>query len=190
MSHSCHRHDAADTSRLSADIIALYERCYGVPPWSETPEQLRAYPARLAQSLTRPGFTAWTTRDNDRLTGACYGWPTPADLTGNHLYEAIIGTLGPNAACLLMRDAFEVAELFVHPDARGRGLGRALLSAATAGRPATWLITSPDVPAARLYQRLGWRQIALLPAGLYPQLPLAVFSRAGTTRHGDHCVPV
>ncbi|GGQ04324.1 hypothetical protein GCM10010140_38030 [Streptosporangium pseudovulgare] len=65
------------------------------PSPSETPERLRA---RLARSFTRLGFTAWTVHDDDRLTGVCYGWPTPADLPDDHLYEAIIGALGPDTA--------------------------------------------------------------------------------------------
>ncbi len=32
-----------------AEIIALYRRCYAGRPWSETPEQLDAYPGRLAR---------------------------------------------------------------------------------------------------------------------------------------------
>ncbi|MGW0067243.1 hypothetical protein ACWDUI_07215 [Streptosporangium sandarakinum] len=68
MPRRCHRHDVAGAIRLSADVVALYERCYGAPPWSETPERLRAHPTRLARPLTRPGFTAWTAHDGDRLT--------------------------------------------------------------------------------------------------------------------------
>ena len=45
MPYPCHRHDAAEVASMSADIVALYEHCYGASPWSETPEQLRAYPA-------------------------------------------------------------------------------------------------------------------------------------------------
>ncbi|MFF0312898.1 GNAT family N-acetyltransferase [Streptosporangium sp. NPDC004379] len=184
MPYPCHRHDAAEVVSMSADVIALYEHCYGASPWSETPEQLRAYPARLTRSLARPGFTAWTVRDDhDRLVGVCYGWPTPTDLSNNHLYKALVDALGLDATRRLVHGAFEVAELFVHPDARGCGFGRSLLNAATADRSTAWLITSPHVPAARLYQHLGWRQITLLPADFYPQLPLAVFGRAEINRH-------
>ncbi|GAA3422986.1 hypothetical protein GCM10018953_01690 [Streptosporangium nondiastaticum] len=98
MPRRCHRHDVAGAIRLSADVVALYERCYGAPPWSETPERLRAHPTRLARSLTRPGFTAWTAHDGDRLTGVCYGRPTPAAPPGNHLHEAIIGALSLDTA--------------------------------------------------------------------------------------------
>ena len=116
----------------------------------------------------------------------CYGWPTPTDLSNNHLYKALIDALGPDATRRLVHGAFEVAELFVHSGARGCGFGRSLLSAATADRSTAWLITSPRVPAARLYQHLGWRQITLLPADFYPQLPLAVFGRTEINRH-DGC---
>ncbi|WP_336207396.1 GNAT family N-acetyltransferase [Nonomuraea sp. LPB2021202275-12-8] len=81
-----------------------------------------------------------------------------------------------DAAVELARDAFEVAELFVHPGTRGGGLGRRLLGGAVAGWPRAWLITSPQAPAARLYQALGWRQVASLPADYCPEPELAVFA--------------
>ncbi|WP_433221301.1 GNAT family N-acetyltransferase [Microtetraspora malaysiensis] len=177
MDHPYRRHDGPATAALSAQITDLYRRCYAAPPWSETPEQIAAYPGRLADSMTRPGFTCWTTHDErERLTGVCYGWPTPTDLSGSRTHAMLIRALGADATADLVRGAFEVAELFVHPDAQGRGIGGGLLAAAVAGWPTAWLITSPQAPAARLYRRLGWRQMSELPADLYPHLPAAVFA--------------
>ncbi|WP_214415125.1 GNAT family N-acetyltransferase [Sphaerisporangium fuscum] len=176
MSDQCRHHDAEAAAPLSAEIVQLYGLCYSAPPWCETPDQLQAYPGKLAASLARPGFAAWTAHDDeDRLTGVCYGWPTPDDLPKNRIYDSVIRSLGAAATGALVRGAFEVAELFVHPRAQGRGIGRALLTAATADRPSAWLITCPEAPAARLYRSMGWRHIGLLPADFYPQLRLAVF---------------
>ncbi|MER6817555.1 GNAT family N-acetyltransferase [Spirillospora sp. NPDC000708] len=181
--HSLRRLDGTRARPLTAQIIELYRSCYTAPPWNETPQQLAAYPAKLQAALERPAFTAHVACDPaGRLTGICYGWPSPPDLTaseaaGNPVYDAVLTALGPDGAAALTRGAFEVAELFVHPDAQRQGLGRHLLTVAVAGWPAAWLITHPNAPAARLYQRLGWRQHAALPRGLYPQLPLAIFTR-------------
>ncbi|WP_188189771.1 GNAT family N-acetyltransferase [Nonomuraea sp. SYSU D8015] len=182
MAYRVHQYDQPGITPISPHIIELYRRCYAAPPWSETPEQLDGYPAKLAAATKRPGFTALTARDDSgRLAGVCYGWPTPADLTGSHIYDALVKTFGPDATAALTRDAFEVAELFVHPEHQGRGIGRRLLAEATGHWPAAWLITDPQAPAAALYRKLGWREFGALPADFYPQLRLSVFARADMT---------
>jgi GNAT superfamily N-acetyltransferase len=165
------------TPTMHAQIIDLYQRCYAAPPWSETPEQLNDYPANLAASMERPGFIAHTASDDaGRLVGVCYGWPTPADLTGNHVYDTLIKTFGLDATTALTRDAFEVVELFIHPDHQGQGIGRNLLTQATGSWPTAWLITSPQAPAAVLYRKLGWQEAGDLPTDFHPQLKLSVFA--------------
>ncbi|UBU11567.1 GNAT family N-acetyltransferase [Nonomuraea gerenzanensis] len=155
------------------EVIALYRRCYADPPWSETPEQLDAYPDRLTRTLEHPSFNAWVERDHEgELIGICYGWPTPADLSGNRIYDMLTRSLGAPAVSNLTAGSFEVVELFVHPEARGRGIASALLTQAVAGWPRAWLITSPQAPAARLYRRLGWREAGPLPG----DPPLALFT--------------
>ncbi|MGW0200769.1 GNAT family N-acetyltransferase [Nonomuraea sp. NPDC003201] len=117
-----------------------------------------------------------TTDDADRLTGVCYGWPTPDELSGNRVYDALVTAFGLPAATALTRGAFEVVELFVHPGHQGQGIGARLLDGMTAGRPSAWLITDPGAPAAGLYRRLGWREAGPLPAGFYPQSRASVFT--------------
>lgn len=159
-----------------AEIIVLYRRCYAGPPWSETPEQLDAYPDRLARAMERPSYSAWAERDHEgRLIGICYGWPTPADLSGSRIYDLLTSAFGAPAVSRMTAGSFEVVELFVHPRARGKGIASALLAQAVAGWPKAWLITSPEAPAARLYHRLGWREAGPLPA----DPPLALFTRGG-----------
>lgn len=54
-------------------------------------------------------------------------------------------------------------ELAVAPEARGAGVGRALLSAVTepAADGRCWLLTSVRAEGAlRLYERAGWRRVA------------------------------
>ncbi|MER6008705.1 GNAT family N-acetyltransferase [Nonomuraea sp. NPDC051941] len=170
-------HDGPGITAISAQIIDLYQRCYAAPPWSETPEQLGRYPAKLAAGAAKPGFSALTTTDDaDRLTGVCYGWPTPDELSGNRVYDALVTAFGLPAATALTRGAFEVVELFVHPGHQGQGIGARLLDGMTAGRPSAWLITDPGAPAAGLYRRLGWREAGPLPAGFYPQSRASVFT--------------
>jgi GNAT superfamily N-acetyltransferase len=187
MAERCREHDGAGIAEMSGQIIDLYRECYAAPPWSETPEQLDAYPAKLAAAADRPGFSALTAHDEGgRLDGVCYGWPTPADLTRNHLYDTLAETFGAATVTAFTRNALEVAEIFVRPGCQGQGIGRRLLTRLTDGWPAAWLITSPHVPAADLYRRLGWREVGPLPAGFYPRLPLSVFALTRTSWEADH----
>ncbi|MFE7901168.1 GNAT family N-acetyltransferase [Streptomyces sp. NPDC057424] len=66
------------------------------------------------------------------------------------------------------RHRAELVKLMVHPDARGRGLGRGLLAtaeeaAAAAGVTLLHLDTETGSPAERLYRSAGWT-----PAGAIP----------------------
>lgn len=176
-----HRLDAAAVRDLTDDITALRRACYSGPPWYETPEQIAGYPAKLHAATTRPGFVAHAVHGPaDELAGICYGWPSPPDLSGDHIYDALQRALGSDGASALTRGAFEVVQLFVHPDAQNRGHGRRLLAAATSGWPSAWLITHPGSPAAALYRRLGWHEHVTLPSDLHPRLTLAVFNRTIT----------
>ncbi|MGR8009682.1 GNAT family N-acetyltransferase [Streptomyces hypolithicus] len=66
------------------------------------------------------------------------------------------------------RHRAELVKLMVHRDARGRGLGRVLLTtaetaAADAGVALLVLDTETDSPADRLYRAAGWTRYGLVP---------------------------
>lgn len=68
----------------------------------------------------------------------------------------------------------EIAKLLVHRSARGRGIARLLMGSAEAGARAegkTLLVldTVTGDPAERLYERLGWTRVGVIPGyALYP----------------------
>jgi GNAT superfamily N-acetyltransferase len=68
----------------------------------------------------------------------------------------------------------DVAKLLVHRSARGRGVGRILMEAAedaarSAGKTLLVLDTVTGDSAERLYQRLGWTRLGVIPNyALYP----------------------
>jgi len=95
----------------------------------------------------------------------------------------IAGTVGlslppqPNAA-----HRGEIVKLMVHPDARGRGLGRALLrtaeqGAAAAGLTLLLLDTVAGSPADHLYGSAGWTRYGVVPG--YAADPDGVLEDAG-----------
>lgn len=62
----------------------------------------------------------------------------------------------------------EVKKMIVHRRARGRGLATALIAgleseARRRGRTLLTLDTATGSPAERLYERLGWRRLGILP---------------------------
>ncbi|MCD7443340.1 GNAT family N-acetyltransferase [Streptomyces lincolnensis] len=66
------------------------------------------------------------------------------------------------------RHRAELVKLMVHRDARGQGLGRALLTtaeraAAEAGITLLHLDTETDSPAERLYRSTGWTRAGVIP---------------------------
>lgn len=84
--------------------------------------------------------------------------------------SGIAGTFGlarspkPNS-----RHRAELVKLMVHRDARGQGLGRALLTAAEeaaarAGATLLLLDTETDSPAEHLYRAAGWTRYGVVPA--------------------------
>ncbi|MFF2995227.1 GNAT family N-acetyltransferase [Streptomyces sp. NPDC057950] len=86
-----------------------------------------------------------------------------------HGADRMLGTVGlafpdkPNS-----RHRAELVKLMVHPDGRGRGLGRTLLTtaeraAAAAGVTLLHLDTETDSPAETLYLSAGWTRLGAIP---------------------------
>lgn len=92
-------------------------------------------------------LAVWAARDGDRVVGSV-GLAFPDK---------------PNS-----RHRAELVKLMVHRDARGRGLGRALLTtaeraAAAAGVTLLHLDTETDSPAEHLYRAAGWTRAGVIP---------------------------
>lgn len=112
-----------------------------------TPAVARAYWQRIAESEARGERCWWVLREGERIVGS-----------------AQLLTDGPENG----RQRAEVCKLMVHPGARRRGFGRALMQAAEAearrqGKRLILLDTNTDSPAQRMYEGLGWQICGVMP---------------------------
>ena len=76
--------------------------------------------------------------------------------------DALGAAGGRGYAQAWLSDAFEVAEVHVHPDHQGRGIGRAIVLGLTRPRLERTAVLSTqdsDSPARRLYRRLGFADL-------------------------------
>ncbi|WP_159776647.1 GNAT family N-acetyltransferase [Streptomyces sp. HM190] len=100
-----------------------------------------------ADAVQRAELAVWVARDGDRLIGTV----------------SLALPDKPNS-----RHRAELVKLMVHPDGRGRGVGKALLATAEraahdAGVTLLHLDTETDSPAEHLYARTGWTRIGAIP---------------------------
>lgn len=149
-------HDAAGAEGLATEVFEVYAMVFGAAgglrAWRESPwDRHRA----------RPDFRLATARDGGRIVG--FGW----GYTGHR------GEYWPDlvAETLPERDGwvgghFELVELAVLEECRGRGAGRRLHDVLLAGltHDRALLSTAADEgdPAVRLYRSRGWQCLGLL----------------------------
>lgn len=132
-------------ARLLVDCIAAGASI----GWVRTPtlDAARAYWQRIADSEARGERCWWVIADGDTVLGSA---------------QLLID--GPENG----RQRAEVCKVMVHPGARRRGFGQALMHAAEAearrlGRRLIMLDTNTDSPAQRLYEGLGWQVCGVMP---------------------------
>ncbi|MCW2898121.1 MAG: GCN5-related N-acetyltransferase [Streptosporangiaceae bacterium] len=142
------------------------------PPREQIPgrrtimERHAAYPAfrafvferrRVSLRLPRPAGLPPSVAD---VAGFAYGFRgLPGQWWHDVVREALADAAGKPHAKSWMDDAFEVAELHVHPAYQGHGLGRRLLAALCADRDERTVVLSTldraGSPARRLYSSVG-----------------------------------
>ena len=112
------------------------------------------------QHTVREGFRLARAYDGGRLVGFGYGYTGER---GQWWTDQAARVLPPEVAHAWLGGHFELVSIGVLPEARGRGVGRALLDRLTEGlSQERWvLMTTADAadPARHLYARAGWRVI-------------------------------
>jgi ribosomal protein S18 acetylase RimI-like enzyme len=158
--------DGRGTAAVADQLVAVYRAAMAAPPFFETELETGWFADELAGEVGEPGFRCWAARDGDRLVGFAYGFPTP-EVPADGWYGLLRQAAGDGAGTWL-EGQFAVVWIAVHPDWRGRGLGRRLLERllAGAGTGRAWLVTHDlDTPARALYRSLGFRELGRGPLG-------------------------
>ena len=100
------------------------------------------------------------------------------DIRNNHVWVAVDGARVLGGIVLVLGETAHLANLAVHPDGGGRGLGRALIgtvcdAARAAGFDRIALATHAGMTGTRaLYARLGWVETGQDGARVYMALQL------------------
>lgn len=123
----------------------------------------------MQRHATYPGFRAFLAERRRPLgtsvVGFIYGFQGGSGQWWHDVVDAELSLrIGRQHADEWLTNAFEVAELHVHPAHQGHGLGRKLLTALCEGRPESTAVLSTldlrqDTPAKNLYRSVGFTDL-------------------------------
>jgi ribosomal protein S18 acetylase RimI-like enzyme len=171
--------------RRTSEVWHLYDPIFGDQPDESTWRQ-----GVWDRHVARDGFRLVIAYDAAEPVGFGYGY------TGTHgqwWTDRAAEVLADEVGTAWLGGHFELVSIGVVPEARGRGIGGALLERLTADLTHDrWVLMTtadPEDPARRLYARQGWEVVG---PGLSPDRvimgrrrdPLAVVNDPGLT-HGD-----
>ncbi|MFD1514648.1 GNAT family N-acetyltransferase [Halomarina rubra] len=124
-----------------------------------------------------PGYRGFVAVEDGAVVGYVYGYTSEP---GQYYHEALRAVLPPSTYARWLDDCFELVELGVAPEARGRGLGGRLHDCLLQGLPhaTSVLTTGVDNEAAReLYERRDWEAV-FEPFDPEGGEPMVVYGRA------------
>ncbi len=109
------------------------------------------------------GVAATSDDDPGAIIGFAYGFHGETGQWWHDLVEtAVTATAGSRPASAWLADSFEIGEVHVRPEYQGRGVGRRMILALTAGRAErTAVLSTRDAssPARHLYRTLGFTDL-------------------------------
>jgi ribosomal protein S18 acetylase RimI-like enzyme len=152
-------------SRLDS-VLDIYMAAMAPPA-----DQLSGRKTIMGNHATHPGFTCLFAELPDGTpVGLAYGFHgVPGQWWHDVVHQAVAERRGETSAHDWLGDALELAEVHVHPDHQGKGIGRALVLTVCRGRPErTVVLSTRDLPTAarHLYRSIGFAD--LLTAFVFP----------------------
>ncbi|NUW31321.1 GNAT family N-acetyltransferase [Nonomuraea sp. SMC257] len=127
-------------------------------PWPDTAPGTGPYTVPGTAPGTGPGR-----RGAAKVVGFAYGFHgAPGQWWHDVVYRALEDRSGPRVADAWLGDAFELAEIHVHPDHQGKGIGRAMITTLCAGRAErSAVLSTHDRPTAarHLYRSMGFTDL-------------------------------
>ncbi|MEU9885566.1 GNAT family N-acetyltransferase [Sphaerisporangium sp. NPDC051011] len=143
------------TAELDA-VIATYTAAMRPPP-----EQLSGRQSIMRNHATFPDFAClFAETPSGQVVGFGYGFHgAPGQWWHDVVRRGLAERAGVGAAAAWFENALEIAEIHVHPDYQGKGIGRRLVLGLCEGRAErTAVLSTHDQPTAarHLYRRLGF----------------------------------
>lgn len=139
-------------------VIGIYTEAMRPPA-----EQITGRRHIMRSHGTYPVFHCLFAVDGETTVGFAYGFHGAAGQWWHDVvYRAVYDRSGREIADAWLGDAFELAEIHVHPDWQGKGIGRSLLSAACARRTErSAVLSTHDQPTAarHLYRSMGFTDL-------------------------------
>lgn len=153
--------DVKTFQRMLNALVEVYVAAMNPPR-----NQLPGRQAIMQRHATHPGFRAFVMERRRALgstvVGFIYGFHGSAGQWWHDVVESELQARnGPEYTEHWLSNAYEVAELHVHPAYQGMGLGRKLLTTLCSDRPESTVVLStldrrPETPAHRLYRSVGF----------------------------------
>jgi ribosomal protein S18 acetylase RimI-like enzyme len=145
------------SGRLLPEVLWVFSGALG---FARRSSRVAGFADTLKRHAGYPGFTAFGAFDQrERLVGFTYGYTSQPGLWWRDQVGAV---LSPQQRDDWFTDAFELAELHVHPSAQGYRLGSQLhdrLIASQSHRTALLSVMHRSQRARRLYTSRGWQTI-------------------------------
>jgi ribosomal protein S18 acetylase RimI-like enzyme len=147
-----------EATPFTDDILRVYRESFSGEPHNQSELAVRAFETDIfPRHLRREGFSLCTARDAvGALVGFCYGY---IGEHGQYWTDYVAARIHPSLEKAWLGGHFEVAQLAVQPDARGKGLGRSLLTTLLDSRGEDRVALqalAQDSPALALYESLGF----------------------------------
>lgn len=152
---------AGDAAEIIDEMCAVYADAYGVGP---DEQKTTAFRSRAVKAMGRAGYDLVTARAGGQLVGFAFGYPLPDGDT--YWWQG----LRPDPPAGFTEEnghrTFVLAEIEIRRPWQGSGLGQAVSSALTAGRPeerATLAANPAASPTHAIYEHWGWRKVGQVP---------------------------